>query len=94
MIQTVEALINETGKIQLLESVKIQGKRRALVIILEEDPAINISETALPSEKTLGKHWNQPEENDAWLHLQEGLKPLPELKGSIPSNWKNDIYTG
>ena len=70
MIQTVEALIDETGNIHLLESIKVQGQRRALVTILEEEPTGKIAETALLSEKTLADDWNRPEEDEAWSHLQ------------------------
>ncbi len=34
--QTVEALIDENGTVQLLEPIRGKGKFRALVIILEE----------------------------------------------------------
>jgi hypothetical protein len=70
MIQTVEALIDEAGNIHLLESVKVQGQRRALVTILEEEPVGNVTETALLSEKALAEDWNRPEEDKAWSHLQ------------------------
>lgn len=70
MIQTVEALIDEAGNVQLLESVNIQGQRRALVTILEEEPSSNLPETALLSEKALAEDWNRPEEDEAWSHLQ------------------------
>ena len=70
MIQTIEALIDEAGKIHLLEPVKVQGQRRALVTILEEEPVGNIPETALLSEKALAEDWNRTEEDEAWSHIQ------------------------
>ena len=33
--------------------------------------AKEISETALLSEKSLAKDWNEPRENEAWQHLDE-----------------------
>jgi hypothetical protein len=72
MAQTVEAVIDEAGNIHLLESIKVQGQRRALVTILEEEPIGKITETALLSEKALEEDWNRPEEDDAWSHLQSG----------------------
>jgi hypothetical protein len=72
MAQTVEAVIDEAGNIHLLESIKVQGQRRALVTILEEEPIGKITETALLSEKALAEDWNRPEEDDAWSHLQSG----------------------
>jgi hypothetical protein len=67
MIQTVEAIVDEQGRVQLLEEVKITGARRALVTILEESPSVN--ETALLSEQALAEDWNRSED-EAWSHLQ------------------------
>ena len=38
MIQTLEAIVDETGKIRLLEEVHLTESRRALVTILDEKP--------------------------------------------------------
>ena len=68
MIQTVEAIADEHGRVRLLEEIKIDGARRALVTILEERPSVN--ETALLSEQALAEDWNRPEEDETWSHLQ------------------------
>ncbi len=70
MIQTVEAVINERGTVRLLKRIRLPAARRALVTILEEKPAVNVSETALLSEAALAVDWNRPEEDAAWSHLQ------------------------
>ena len=70
MIQTVEAVINERGTVRLLKRIRLPVAHRALVTILEEQPAINVPETALLSEATLAADWNRPEEDAAWSHLQ------------------------
>ena len=70
MIQTIEAIIDEQGKVQLLQNVRLPQIRRALVTILEEKPTNNISETALLSEAALSEDWNRPEEDEAWSYLQ------------------------
>ena len=70
MIRTVEAVIDEHGQISLLESIQLAAVRRALVTILEEEPALHVPETALLSEPALAEDWNRPEEEAAWLHLQ------------------------
>ena len=70
MIKTVEAVIDERGQVRLLESINLPAARRALVTILEE-PATNISETALLSEQALAEDWNRSEEDAAWSHLQQ-----------------------
>ena len=71
MIQTVEAIIEPDGKVLLLEEVQLTESRRALVTILEDEPATNVSVTALLSEQSLAEDWNRPEEDEAWSHLQQ-----------------------
>ncbi|MFN2220058.1 MAG: hypothetical protein ACK2UA_15730 [Anaerolineae bacterium] len=73
MIKTIEAVIDEDGKVSLLESVRLPAVRRALVTILEEAPLREMSETALLSEAALARDWNKPEEDAAWSHLQPAL---------------------
>ena len=70
MIQTIEAVIDELGNVRLLEPIRLGETRRALVMILEEQPTAGVSETALLSEQALGEDWNRPEEDEAWSHLQ------------------------
>ena len=40
MIQTVEAIIETTGKVSLMTEVHLKENRRALVTILEESPKV------------------------------------------------------
>ena len=49
MIQTVEAVIDEEGRVQLLGVVQVASPRRALVTVLEE-PATVSGEAALLAE--------------------------------------------
>jgi hypothetical protein len=77
MIQTVEAVIDQNGQVHLPEGVSLPTSRRAIVMILDEEPKVtgrnlgNItSETALLSEPSLAKDWNRPEEDAAWSYLQ------------------------
>ena len=71
MIKTVEAVIGTDGVVRLLEPVPLTEARRALVTILDEEPATHPNETALLSEAALAD-WNRPEEDAAWAHLQSG----------------------
>lgn len=72
MIRTVEAVIDETGAVRLLEDIHLPAARRALVTILEEEPAEQQTyETALLSEAALATDWDRPEEDAAWSHLQQ-----------------------
>jgi hypothetical protein len=68
MIKTIEAVIDREGNVRLLEPVQLASSHRAVVLILEEPPAIS-NETAFLSEESL-KDWNRPEEDQAWSHLQ------------------------
>ncbi len=70
MIQTVEAIIDQNGNVQLLESLQLPASRRALVTILEDEPLNAGSETALLSEQALAEDWLRSEEDQAWSHLQ------------------------
>ncbi len=71
MIQTVEAVIDKQGKVQLLQSVNLPENRRAPVTILEEKPRrFAVSETAILSEAALVEDWDRPEEDETWSYLQ------------------------
>jgi hypothetical protein len=69
MIQTVEAIVDATGRVYLLGEVRVDGPRRALVTVLEE-PAAMPDEAALLAEPALAADWSRPEEDAAWSHLQ------------------------
>ena len=47
MIRTIEAVIDAHGRVQLLDPVAIEGEHRALVTILEEEPATHPHEAAV-----------------------------------------------
>ena len=66
---TVEAIIDPSGVVRILQPVDIQTSRRALVTILDE-PVIETAESALLSENALAEDWLRPEEDDAWSYLQ------------------------
>ena len=68
MIRTVEAVVDPSGNVRLLEDVELPGPRRALVTILDDAP--RSEETALLSEPAL-TDWSRPEEDAAWSHLQQ-----------------------
>ena len=76
MIQSIEAIIDPEGNVYLLESVKLSSSKKAIVTILEENPIISTSETALLSEATLAKDWLRPEEDEAWSHPKYKTKSL------------------
>ncbi len=69
-IRTLEAVVDERGRVRLLEKLKLPRARRALVTILEDPPRVEVNETVLLSEPALAKDWSRPEEDKAWSHLQ------------------------
>jgi hypothetical protein len=73
MLKTVEATIDRNGNVKLSEPVKLKGKRRALVTILEDVGSAN--EAAILAESALRDGWSGPEEDEAWEYLNE----LPDL---------------
>ncbi len=68
MIQTLEAIVDKTGNVNLLSEIRLKGNRRAIVTILDEEP--RVSETALLSEKALAEDWLREEEDEAWDYMQ------------------------
>jgi hypothetical protein len=62
-MRTVEAIIQPSGEVRLVEPVHVLSPRRALVTILEEEPQVH--DTARLSEAALAEDWNRPEE-DVW----------------------------
>ena len=69
MIRTVEAWVDEFGKVSLLENILLNSKRRAFVTILDEEPSA-LYDTVILSEASLAEDWNRKEEDEAWSHLQ------------------------
>lgn len=70
MLQAVEAVVDEKGRVRLLSPIRLPTARRAIVTILEEEWISRVPETALLSEAALAEDWNRPEEEAAWSHLQ------------------------
>jgi hypothetical protein len=91
MIGTVEAIVDEHGRVRLLEELRLPEPRRALVTILEEGLRTDVSEMALLSEPALAQDCERPEEDEAWSHLQsgnssDGMSMTHGELGGIPPN--------
>ncbi len=71
MFQAIEAEIDTSGTVNLLEKVNLTRSRKALVIILDIDflPE-DTNQTAMLSEISLAKDWECPEEDEAWTQFQ------------------------
>lgn len=70
MLRTVEAVVNPDGSVRLLESIQVLSAKRAIVTILEDEPRLELTETALLSEAVLAEDWLRSEEDEAWENLQ------------------------
>ena len=75
MLQAIEGIIDENGKLRILDKVNLPKSRRVIITILDEEPADNAVNLALLSESALARDWDQPEEDEAWSHLAQ----LPSL---------------
>ncbi len=67
MIQTLEATIEKSGEVHLINPIHLMHSCRAIVTIIEEP---DISDTSLLSQPALAHDWDRPEEDAAWSHLQ------------------------
>ena len=67
MIQTLEATIEKSGEVHLINPIHLTHSCRAIVTIIEEP---GISDTSLLSQPALAQDWERPEEDAAWSHLQ------------------------
>ena len=75
MIQTIEAVIDRSGKVRLLQPVVLTAIHRAFVTILDDELELSVLETTILSEAALAVDWNTAEEDEAWSHLAQ----LPSL---------------
>lgn len=75
MLQAIEGIIDENGKLRILDKVNLPKSRRVIITILDEEPSDNAVNLALLSEAVLARDWDRPEEEEAWSHLAQ----LPSL---------------
>jgi hypothetical protein len=75
MLQAIEVVIHQHGRLRIPKSVKLPRRRRVIITILDEEPSEASDDVALLSEAALARDWERPEEDEAWLHLRE----LPSL---------------
>jgi hypothetical protein len=75
MLQSIEGIIDQTGKLRILEKIDLPKSRRVIITILNEEPSDDFVNLALLSESALAKDWERAEEDEAWSHLAQ----LPSL---------------
>ncbi len=67
MFTSIEAVIDTSGNVKLLEQIHLRKPQRAVVTILDEN---TIDDVTLLSEQALAEDWNRPEEEAAWKQFQ------------------------
>lgn len=73
MIQTLEAVVDETGKIKLLAQVHLKKKRRALVTILDEEPKVSSDENVkMPTNEEV----SDDEVLGVWANREESAQEI------------------
>lgn len=75
MLQTIEGIIDQKGKLRILKKINLPKSRGVIITILDEDPSDEFTNLALLSEPALARDWERPEEDMAWSHLAQ----LPSL---------------
>jgi hypothetical protein len=75
MLQSIEGMTDQEGKLRILGEVTLPKSRRVIITILDEEPSDELSNLALISEAVLAKDWDRPDEEQAWSHLAQ----LPSL---------------
>lgn len=75
MLQAIEGMIDQEGKLRIVGKVNLPKSRRVIITILDEEPLEEVSNLALLSESALARDWERPEEDEAWSHLAQ----LPSL---------------
>jgi hypothetical protein len=75
MLQAIEGVIDQDGKLRILGKVNLPKSRRVIITILDEEPSDEVIDLALLSKSALAQDWERPEEDEAWSHLPQ----LPSL---------------
>jgi len=68
MLRTVEAIVEPSGTVRLLEPVTVDKPTRALLTLLAPDT--EPVDTTRLAEAALAVDWLRDEEDAAWAHLQ------------------------
>jgi len=79
MLKTVEAVLEDDGRLRLLEAIDPPKGARIYALIVEADDLSEKEDTqdaprfsiGSLSESVLARDWLRPEEDEAWKHLDE-----------------------
>ena len=79
MLKTVEAVLEDDGRLRLLEAIDPPKGARIYALIVEADDLSEKEDTqdaprfsiGSLSESVLARDWLRPEEDEAWKHLDD-----------------------
>lgn len=80
MIQTLEAIVDKTGKVSLLGQVRLKESRRALVTILEEKPKVAESHSPKENLRTVFEKMKQ-------TNIFSGIENPTEWQKKLRNEW-------
>lgn len=80
MYETLEAVVNEDGKISLLTEVPLKSGRRALVTILDEEPKIPAVSQKERLRAVLTKMEN--------VEMFQGIKDIKSWQKELRDEWE------
>jgi hypothetical protein len=87
MMQTIEAVIDKNGKVQLLENVRLPQARRALLTILDDEPK-QIKSKTWSSNQELSDALDEAYANDTDEGEKEFLRLAKIKQSQILDEWK------
>ena len=85
-MQTLEAVIDENGKVQLLENIRLPQARRALLTILDDEPQ-PIKDKNWSSNRELSDALNEAYANDSDEEEKEFLRLANIKQSQILDEW-------
>ena len=86
-MQTIEAVIDKNGKVQLLENVRLPQARRALLTILDDEPK-QIKSKIWSSNQELSDALDEAYANDTDEEEKEFLRLAKIKQSQILDEWK------
>ena len=86
-MQTHEAVVDENGKVRLLENIRLPRARRALLTILDDEPK-QIKSKIWLSNQELSDALNEAYANDTDEEEKEFLRLVKIKQSQIMDEWK------
>lgn len=87
MMQTIEAEIDVNGNVRLLEAIRLEHPRRALLTVLEEEPK-RIGRKTWANNKELSEALDEAYANDTDEDEKEFLRLANVKQSQILDEWK------